>query len=362
MEAYILNTKFEVVAVIDVFESFIWTDRYKECGDFELYMGYEQNVMQYLLPDNYVVIEESDRVMIIEQCTIETDTETGIHLTITGRSLESILDRRIAWGQVNLVGNFQDKIEELFNDCILNPSDENRKIENVIFTKSTDSRITELTIDAQYTGDNLYDIIQTTCEERGVGFKMGLTADNKFEFKLYMGLDRTYEQSENSYVEFSPSFDNILNSNYLESKKSYKSIALVAGEGEGSERKMISVGDDSLTGLNRRELFVDARDISSTVSGTNTSGEYASVTLTNDEYNALLSARGEEKLAENIEVCSFEGEADTSTMFKYGTDYSIGDRVQIVNEFGIEGTAVISELIISQDSNGISMYPTFSAT
>ena len=359
MEALILNTKFEVVSVVDVFESFIWTDRYRECGDFELYLAYNYNLMQFLLPDNYIVIEESDRTMIIEQCSIDTDSETGIHLTVTGRSLESILDRRIVWGQMNLVGNFQDKIEQLMNNCIINPSDSNRKIENIVFKRSTDERITALKIDAQYTGDNLYDIIQTTCEERGVGFKMVLTEDNKFEFSLYVGEDRTYDQSKNAYVEFSPSFDNILNSNYLESKKSYKSIAFVAGEGEGSARKTISVGDSTLTGMERRELFVDARDISSNVSETNSAGESVSKTLTTTEYNALLTTRGEEKLAENVTVCSFEGEADATGMFKYGVDFNIGDTVQIVNEFGMEGSAVISELIISQDSNGISIYPTF---
>lgn len=359
MEALILNQKFELVTVVDVFESFIWTDRFRECGDFELYMAYDSYLMQFLMPDNYIVIEESDRMMIIEQCSIDTDAETGIHLTVKGRSIESILDRRIVWGQINLVGNFQDKIEELMNTCVIKPSDNNRKIDNIVFKRSTNPRITGLKIDAQYTGDNLYDIIQTTCEERGIGFKMVVNKDNQFEFSLYVGEDRTYDQSENAYVEFSPSFDNILNSNYLESKKSYKSVAFVAGEGEGSERKTVSVGDTTLTGMNRRELFVDARDISSNVSETNSAGESVSKTLTDSEYKALLTTRGTEKLAENTTVCSFEGEADATGMFKYGVDFNIGDTVQIVNEFGMEGSAVISELIISQDANGISIYPTF---
>lgn len=359
MEALILNQKFELVTVVDVFESFIWTDRFRECGDFELYMAYDSYLMQFLMPDNYIVIEESDRMMIIEQCSIDTDAETGIHLTVKGRSIESILDRRIVWGQINLVGNFQDKIEELMNTCVIKPSDSNRKIDNIVFKRSTDPRITGLKIDAQYTGDNLYDIIQTTCEGRGIGFKMVVNKDNQFEFSLYVGEDRTYDQSKNAYVEFSPSFDNILNSNYLESKKSYKSVAFVAGEGEGSERKTVSVGDTTLTGMDRRELFVDARDISSNVSETNSAGENVSKTLTDSEYKALLTTRGTEKLAENTTVCSFEGEADATGMFKYGVDFNIGDTVQIVNEFGMEGSAVISELIISQDANGISIYPTF---
>ena len=37
MEVLVLNTEFESVAIIDTFESLIWTDRYYEAGDFEIY-------------------------------------------------------------------------------------------------------------------------------------------------------------------------------------------------------------------------------------------------------------------------------------------------------------------------------------
>ena len=46
-------------------------------------------------------------------------------------------------------------------------------------------------------------------------------------------------------------------------------------------------------------------------------------------------------------------------MFKYGEDFFIGDIVQIANEYGNEETAYISELVISQDEEGFSIYPTF---
>ena len=101
----------------------------------------------------------------------------------------------------------------------------------------------------------------------------------QFVFKLYAGADRTYAQTENPYVVFSPKFENIANSNYLESKKEYKNVALVAGEGEGAERKTTSVGEGS--GLERRELFVDARDISTTTED--------NVTLSDEEYKKQLN-------------------------------------------------------------------------
>ena len=36
MDLYITNTKFELVGVIDSYTSLIWTERYNNCGDFEI--------------------------------------------------------------------------------------------------------------------------------------------------------------------------------------------------------------------------------------------------------------------------------------------------------------------------------------
>ena len=37
MDVMILNTDLDAVAIVDTYESFIWTDRYYAYGDFELY-------------------------------------------------------------------------------------------------------------------------------------------------------------------------------------------------------------------------------------------------------------------------------------------------------------------------------------
>ena len=84
------------------------------------------------------------------------------------------------------------------------------------------------------------------------------------------------------------------------------------------------------------------------------------IKLSNDEYIALLRQRGKEKLAENIDITSFEGEVEATTMFVYGQDFFIGDIVQIANEYGHETTARIIELVTSDDESGNSVYPTFS--
>ena len=136
-------------------------------------------------------------MMIVEKIQITSDTEDGNHVTVTGRSLESILDRRIVWGQKLLSGNLQNGIKTLLNENVISPSDSNRKIPNFIFKESTDPAITKLKLEAQYTGDNLYDVIQKICEEQGIGFKITLNDEKQFVFELYAGSDRSYDQTEN---------------------------------------------------------------------------------------------------------------------------------------------------------------------
>lgn len=261
MNILVLDTSLQVVSILDSYNSLIWTDRFQEAGDFEICRPMERSVLDYIKKDYYLWRKDSEHVMIIEKILIESDAEDGDRLTVTGRSLESILDRRVIWGLKSLSGNFQNAIEELLNECIINPSKPERKIDNFIFEASTDPKITELQIDTQYTGDNLYDVIVALCKERNIGFKVTLNASNRFVFKLYAGEDRSYDQFENPYVIFSPNFDNIIDSNYIEEKSALKNVTLVGGEGEGTERRYTAVGNTS--GLDRRELFTDARDISS---------------------------------------------------------------------------------------------------
>jgi len=335
--------------LIDSFESFIWTDRYNAFGDFEIYTLVNSDILRDAQQDYYIWTTQSDRTMIIDERIINSDIESGGHLTIRGRSLESVLDRRIIWVQTILRGNFQNAIQRLLNENIINPTISSRRIANFIFQPSTDPRITSLTIETQFTGTNLYEAIKELCQDRNLGFKIVLNANNQFVFSLYMGIDRSYSQDVNPYVVFSPGYDNIINSNYLETNRILKTAALIAGEGEGVDRRTTSIGGGS--DLARRELYVDARDISSRTED----GE-----LTNTQYIANLVSRGEQRMAEYVFVKTFEGNVETTQMFIYGTDFFIGDVVQIVNEFGLEASTRIVEIIFSNNNAGNDVIPTFS--
>ena len=348
MEILVLNTKLEAVAILDNFESLIWTERYYGYGDFEIFTQATTEFFNVMMEDYYLWVSGSDHVMIIEDLAIKSDLENGNRLIVTGRSIESIIDRRIIWEQTVLTGNFQNGIKQLLDENVISPTDPDRKIENFLFEASTDPIITALTIDAQFTRDNLYTSIQNLCSAKNIAFRVTLSAANKFVFKLYSGTDRSYSQFANPYVIFSPKFENLLNSNYKQSKKGLRTVTIVAGAAEGSNRKTTIVG--SGVDLERRELYTDA---------SSTSQNVGRVRSTDEEFLVQLTQKGTEALSGSNITQAFDGEVDNNGMFKYGIDFFMGDVVQIASEYGMTSKSRVTELIRSQSTEGESIIPTF---
>ena len=365
---YILDQSYDAYDIVDTFKSFIWVDRYSQCGDFEIYIPATKESASRFKKDDYIRIAESDRYMIIEDVNLETDVENGDFLVISGRSLESVLTRRIIWGMTVLTGNFQDGIEKLLNRNVIAPLIPERKIPNFTFRRSDDPRITKLEIETQYFGENLYDEIEKLCAERNLGFKVLPVYPGGFEFSLYFGEDRSYAQDKNPWVIFSPKYENILSSNYTSSLRNFRNAALIGGQGEGWERKTAEYAVDKSEGLKRREKFVDASSVVYDTHGiendeTLTEEERQEIIeAINQEYSKQLQEKGKEDLAQSKITESFDGESESSIQFIYGRDYGLGDLVQIVNEYGMTASTRVSEVVISHDEEGKTIIPTFTVS
>lgn len=107
------------------------------------------------------------------------------------------------------------------------------------------------------------------------------------------------------------------------------------------------------TGFSRRELFVDARDLQSDADPENP--------LTPEEYAALLSNRGKQKLAENQLVRSFLAEVRTyDPTYPYGGDFQLGDTITVADErLGITVDTVVQGIERSVSSQGETLTITF---
>lgn len=349
MDIYVLDEKAEILDIVDVFQSVIWTVQYYSQGDFELIVpATKKNIdlMQkdrLLCRDKDITKDTFKNVMVIEDIKIESDWEEGDKLTVSGKSLKSIVGRRVVWKQTNLTGNLEAGIRYVLNENVIDPEEESRKIANVELDEA--AGITD-TIDAQLLGDNIAEWIESICSTHEIGWDMYVRS-KKYIFRLYKGTDRTYNQTEVPAVVFSDEYDNLLESIYTYERGDYKNAALIGGEGEGVNQRTTTIGE--ATGLQRYETYIDGSSVSSN-----------GAIITEEQYYKLLQDYGKEQLNEVSDTESFEGNVVSDGNYKLNQDYFLGDLVQVKNEFGIEATPRIIEIIESEDEKGTAIVPKFS--
>lgn len=233
----VMNSQFERLAVIDEYTSLIWTTRFYICGDFELCVDVDEKTTGLFRKGYYIMREDDENVGIVEKIQIQKNEDDQELLIVTGRFLPSIIGRRIISQQTVVSGTVSDCVNTLLTNEIIDPEITARQIPE--FTLGSYS--IAQTMQAQYTGANLLEKICEICKTYGIGFKVTLNDQNQFVFQLFEGVDHSYGQSENPYVIFSHEYDNLLSSQYVEDYSDIATDVLVAGEGEGIDRKTLWV-------------------------------------------------------------------------------------------------------------------------
>lgn len=284
--------------------SIVWTRKYFEPGEFEIHTPItESNVKLYQL-NNIVWLQGAVEAGIIEDLKYE-ETNSINEITIKGRFLESYMDRRIIYPTFN----FEGKIEVGMRNLLSSISDPFPYVELGELQNFTEEGT------FQVTWKNLLDYETKLAQSVNYGFRFRPDfSHRKIYFEIYKGLDRTRSQHDRSYAEFSDSFDNINSATFSTNNQLEKCVAYVAGEGEGASRVIVMVGDVESEGYDRKELYVDAKDI-------------VSDDLTPEQYQAALIQRGQERLNENVKSTSLECVTIPLGNFKYKVNYDLGDIV-----------------------------------
>lgn len=343
IEPIVMNREFERIKQIDDYSSLIWTTRYYECGDFEIVLPVTEEYSQIIVRGNYLIRDDDEQIGIIEDITIDSPEDDADRMIVTGRFAESILERRIIGEQTQLYGTVSAGISALIYDNIINPDIPERRIENFEVEPGEFAE----RLDAQYTGKNLLEVIEDVCKTTHIGFGVRLTEDNVFQFYLYRGEDRSYGQTENPYVIFSDEYDNLQSSKYTRKSSGVVTDVLVAGEGEGQERKTLWVSAAMQSGLERYEKYADKRNLSTN------NGE-----ITEEEYNAQMQEEGFENITQI--TSAFEGNVYFDNV-EYKKDVYMGDVVTIENAaWNVSINSRLIEVIESVNEAGVyETIPTF---
>lgn len=378
MDIRILNKEFQWEYTIDSYKSFIWTERYQECGDFEIYLPMRSELLDYLKLDYYVEIDGSDYMMIIEELKTTTDPDDGDMLIVSGRDLSSILMRRV-YTDTNTFSNLKPWAIFLAvwraSINIVNGKGsvlDYRRLMNLYIYFKHNTANDPLSEIKKCTLEIVYDIAVAFAKETSCGFRMiyyesgGNYPDvgPHVEFQNYDGVDRSYNQTENPYVIFSDDFGNLLGAEFTVSKKDFGNVACVGSESPwNSENKTtyyvsnISLGEygslNTITGMNRYEIPVN---VSGVLPETNVYSANAETI-----YRKAMQSEGKLQLGRHKLKEDFTGTGEDTPQWIYKKDYFLGDIVQVEDKYGNSAPARITEYIYCDDnSNGEQKYPTFS--
>ncbi|MBD5643183.1 siphovirus ReqiPepy6 Gp37-like family protein [Clostridium botulinum] len=369
MELYIFNRNLELIGILDTFISLRWIRRYSKTGEFELHCALDSNTLELLKRENIIYKKDDVEAGYIETRQLKIGEDGQEYLEVKGKFLTNYLDRRISWDRVNFSGKTEELMMKLVNDNAINPVNANRKIPNLIL-----GNLKGFTEDIKYPNSfgNILEQLENISNTNNLGYRNILDIKNRLiKFDVYKGVDRTLNNGTIAPCIFSRDFENILEQEYTDSLNNYRNTTLIAGAGEGKDRKITSIEEG--TGLDRYELYVDARDIQDTETITvivTDYGEEGNVTGSHEEdqeveipwerYRPLLIQRGKEKLEECQEVQTFDSKINTSGNNKYKVNFDLGDIVTIVDKkWGIRIDTRITEIEEIYEEKGLEVNVTF---
>lgn len=357
-DIYVLDQDFNMLGVIDEYVSAIWRPAYYDIGDFEIYLSATEKAINLLQEKRYVVrssditvengVTTYKKVMVIKNLQLITDIENGDFYCVTGRELKFLLHQRIVWGRSIISDTVEYALRRLIGSNAINPVEPTRTIPNM---QHSDPKGYPELIELQISNRQLDEAVIEICKTYGYGWDIYIS-NNKLTVDIYKGLDRSYNQSERPYVVFSDEFENLYGTEYVYGSEEYANMALIGGEGEGLDR-IYSYVNNEVSGLERYEVFVDARDISQNLDSEDEAISY-------EDYLLLLDERGKEDLAGRVIKEGFTGEAITDIAFKYGKDFFIGDVVTVINKYGIQKNVRVLSAIESEGEDGVKLLPQFS--
>lgn len=259
--------------ICEDYKSIIWTERFHGFGDFKLTVpGTLENLQIYQL-DYYLYTKGTNKLMIIEQVELNTEYSKQSMLTVSGRSLESILDRRVMhpypiWEGTRLCmhertkGKVKDVIKHYTNllfkqrdsldtsherhvtgfgwysvDELPSGIRKGRPVSSMDIGNiraNANGTVRNMTRNADYSHaayddtdpyimeGSWYKLVQNLTDLTMSGWAIEHDGEDPYYWYgyTYNGVNRTFNQGERPPVVFSPKYDNLSKATYFKSKVS----------------------------------------------------------------------------------------------------------------------------------------------
>lgn len=329
---YIFDRDLNFLGVIDEFISLRWRRKFFEAGEFELVVAPYENNLRLLQKDNLIMRSEYTEAAVIDTKSYSDDGK-NVQLSVAGNFASYFLKRRIVKKILNYKGNVIDGQKLLLRN--MTPLTENFEIEPTSISSDY--------VEFQCSYENVYEYIKKLSKIGLIGFRLVPNIENKiYRFENYVGLDRTSSQTLNERYCFSKDRNNCSKLNYTDTLVDKCNSVLVGGAGDGSNRVLVEVKEENVTGFDLFETFLDAKSESNN-------------NLSDTDYKNILRTKGQERLSnetKNIEVTVISND--------YRNKWDLGDIVNIEDkESDILDKKMITEVEEVIENGTKKVYPTF---
>lgn len=346
MEIKVYTPQLQLLGIVENYSSLLWNRKYSTAGNFELHVPITDDSLRYLQIGNIITYPNAVEAGVIESFVARQDTKKN-EITVKGRFLESYLDRRLVYNTNNSPTYNFSGLTEIGMRTLIQRVQDTTPIP-LLEVESTPKGYTE-TVTFQATYQNLMKYESKLADSASFGFRCKPDFINKkITFEVYKGLDHSESNTERVRVVFSDQYANLNQATYMENDQLLKTVCYVGGQGEGANRTWVITGDNSLTGLARREVRLDATDVSPDG-------------LSSMDYQNKLRQRGNDLLnSKDILIRSFECDTVPNGNFIYKEHYDLGDIVTVKKErWGLSIDLRIPEITETYENGKVTIVPTF---
>ena len=334
----IYTSDMELIGFVSGITSLQWHRMYYAPGEFEIHVAAIEDNIRYMQLENLIWLPGKPEAGVIESIDIRY-TNTEKDLEVKGRFLESYMDRRLIRPSYTADNaNTETVMRTLLSNAAEIP---NVVLGDVIGITDT------VSFNAQYKG--LLDYEQRLAKSAAAGFRFRPDFEKKtITFEIWKGVDRSANQTDRPQVIFSTDYGNLEQIEYSKDNYSYKNVCYVGQFNDGVATDVYTTGDDTTTGLDRRETWLEASDVDKN-------------SLTSAQYQAAMIQRGKDELWSNkCKSSTFDSSVNPSGNFEYLKDYDLGDIVTIRRpEWGIERDERITEINEVYENGIFKIEPTF---
>lgn len=305
------------VGWVEVWVSLYWDSPYYSEGGFTLEVRPTMENLQLLQEGRWLVRSDESPQIPMRICSRANQNEDA-NLVVSGYPATWLLTKRVSAAVVKNQ-NAEQAMRELVQAAAPWPQLE----------LGTEYGF-DTVFDQQTSGGSVFDYCQTIGQACDLGFRIVLDGRQL----LFECFRPTFDPNHR----FAPQWGNLLNAGWSFSDTAYANVALVQGAGEGESRATVWVGDTESAGADRREMYVDARDIQPDEENGETNQSLS--------YLQKLVDRGGEKLLDQLRTGSIEFDVDDDTLI-------VGDVLSVaLPQLGYTAMLRVADIITESQISG----------